>query len=204
MGPVTPEQVETLDEVIDSAKHLLNLINDVLDMSKIEAGSLTLFIEENVDLAAILNSATNTARALSRDKGLTVTLEIDSDVPPLRADRQRVLQAILNIVSNAVKFTEKGGVTLNAKRDGDEVVIAIRDTGAGIAPEDQAGVFEAFKQTKTGLRQSGGTGLGMPITKSLIEAHNGTIALQSAEGQGTTFTLRLPIKSDKLTPMPNA
>ncbi len=203
MGPVTPEQVETLDEVIDSAKHLLNLINDVLDMSKIEAGSMTLFIEDNVDLKAILTSAFHTAKVLATEKGLDVRLTMPEDLPLLRGDRQRILQAVLNVVSNAVKFTETGSVNIDAKQDAGDVLIVVRDTGPGIPLEDQAGVFEAFKQTKTGLRQTGGTGLGMPITRSLIEAHGGTVTLLSTEGQGTTFTLRIPIKSDKLVPMAN-
>jgi signal transduction histidine kinase len=204
MGPVTPQQVEMLDEVIDSAKHLLNLINDVLDMSKIEAGSLTLFIEDNVDLKAILTSALNTGRALAKDKTLTFNVLMAEDLPTLRGDRQRILQALLNVLSNAVKFTDAGNVTVKAKRGTEEdVVLEVSDTGPGIAPEDQAGVFEAFKQTTTGLRQVGGTGLGMPITKSLVEAHGGRIWLTSATGQGTTFYISLPIKSDKLVPMTN-
>lgn len=202
VGPVTTEQVEMLDEVTDSAKHLLNLINDVLDMSKIEAGSLTLFIEDNIDLKAILTSAMNTAKALAKDKTLTFNLLMPEDLPVIRGDRQRILQALLNVLSNAVKFTDEGGVTVKAKRDdAANIVIEITDTGAGIAPEDQAGVFEAFKQTKTGLRQVGGTGLGMPITKNLVEAHGGQITLKSAAGAGATFTIHLPIKSDLLVPM---
>lgn len=202
VGPVTPEQVEMLDEVIDSAKHLLNLINDVLDMSKIEAGSLTLFIEDNVDLKAILNSALNTGKALARDKTLTLDLLMAEDLPALRGDRQRILQVLLNVISNAVKFTEAGSVLIKAqKHDEAEVMLEITDTGPGIAKEDQEAVFEAFKQTSTGLRQAGGTGLGMPITKSLIEAHGGRIWLSSTVGKGTSFYIALPIKSDKLTPM---
>ncbi|MCU0464570.1 MAG: HAMP domain-containing histidine kinase [Anaerolineae bacterium] len=201
MGPVTPAQVETLDEVIDSAKHLLNLINDVLDMSKIEAGSLSLFIEDNIDLKAVLISSLNTAKALGREKELNINLLMPEDLPNVRGDRQRILQAVLNVVSNAVKFTEVGSVTIKATHEGGSAVIEISDTGPGIAAQDQFAVFEAFKQTKTGLRQAGGTGLGMPITKSLIEAHGGTISLKSEEGQGATFTLKLPIKSEQLVPM---
>lgn len=202
LGPVTTEQEEMLNEVIDSAKHLLNLINDVLDMSKIEAGSLTLFIEDNVDLKAILTSAFTTGKALAKDKPLALELIVPDDLPVLRGDRQRLLQILLNVLSNAVKFTETGGVTLKAAHSADgTVTLSVKDTGAGISAEDQAGVFEAFKQTRTGLRQAGGTGLGMPITKSLVEAHNGRIWLESVVGEGTTFYITLPIKSDQLVPM---
>jgi len=203
VGPVNTEQEDMLNEVIDSAKHLLNLINDVLDMSKIEAGSLTLFIEDNVDLKAIVNSAVNTGKALARDKPLTFEVNIPADLPALRGDRQRILQALLNIVSNAVKFTEEGGLKITAARDGENVLLEVTDTGPGIAKEDQDGVFEAFKQTKTGLRQAGGTGLGMPITKSLVEAHGGSLWLTSAAGEGATFHINLPIKSETLIPMTN-
>jgi len=201
VGSVNSEQEEMLNEVIDSGKHLLNLINDVLDMSKIEAGSLTLFVEDNVDLRAILTSSINTGKALAKDKPLRFDVQIADDLPVLRADRQRILQAMLNVLSNAVKFTEAGSVKIVAARNGDDVLLEVIDTGPGIAPEDQAGVFEAFKQTKTGLRLAGGTGLGMPITKSLVEAHGGRLWLTSEAGKGATFHIRLPIKSDTLVPM---
>ncbi|MBX3061849.1 MAG: hypothetical protein KF726_02675 [Anaerolineae bacterium] len=173
MGPVNEEQVETLNEVIDSARHLLNLINDVLDMSKIESGSLNLFIENNVSLKAILETVVSTGKSLIVEKEIELKTEIADMLPLIKGDRQRILQILLNIVSNAIKFTDEGYVSIKAYRQDQEVVFAIEDTGAGIAAEDQAAVFEAFKQTTTGLRQGGGTGLGMPITKNLVEAHGG-------------------------------
>jgi Amt family ammonium transporter len=107
----------------------------------------------------------------------------------------------LNILSNACKFTEEGFIRVVAAQADDEIYIAISDTGPGIAPEDRALVFEAFKQTHTGLRQAGGTGLGMPITKSLAEAHGGKLWLESDFGKGSTFYLTLPIKSEALVPL---
>jgi len=198
LGSVNQQQVETLNEVVDSAKHLLNLINDVLDMSKIEADSLKLFVEDDVDVRPMLNSVLSTGQTLLADKPVKIQAEIADYLPPLRADRQRILQIMLNIMSNACKFTEEGFIRLRAYQDDDHLVIRIQDSGPGIADEDQNAVFEAFKQTNTGLRQGGGTGLGMPISKSLVEAHGGRIWLESEVGIGTTFYVAIPIKSEAL------
>jgi signal transduction histidine kinase len=203
MGPVNDEQKEALEESIDSAKHLLSLINDVLDMSKIESGSLKLFVENNVDLKTVLDTVMSTGRSLLEDKPITLKAEIDPDLPHIRCDRQRILQILLNVMSNACKFTEEGSITLRAGQLNGELRFSIEDTGAGIALEDVTAVFEPFKQTETGLRQAGGTGLGMPISKSLVEAHGGRISLESIPSQGTTFTVIIPmhiaaVKSDTL------
>lgn len=200
LGPVNETQVETLDNVIISGKHLLNLINDVLDMSKIESGSLSLFVSDEVDIDEIVDEVYATGRALLSDKEVELKKEVVDDLPLIMGDQQRIRQILLNIISNACKFTEDGRITISVKKDIKDVIIAITDTGPGIAEKDQASVFEAFKQTETGLRQSGGTGLGMPITKSLVEAHGGEIHLESSVGAGATFTVRLPIRSDILTP----
>jgi signal transduction histidine kinase len=200
MGPVNEEQSETLYEVIDSAKHLLSLINDVLDMSKIESGSLSLFIENNVELPAILDTVIRTAKGLLAEKPVTLETDIAPDLPPLRGDRQRILQVLLNIMANACKFTEAGHIKLRARQVDDEIIFAVEDTGPGITLQDQPAVFEAFKQTETGLRQGGGTGLGMPISKNLVEAHGGRLWLESEPGKGTTFFVALPIESAILAP----
>lgn len=200
LGTVNEQQAETLNEVVDSARHLLNLINDVLDMSKIEAGSLNLFVEDNVNLYPILNSVATTGKALIGEKPIEISVEIKDELPAVRADRQRILQILLNIMSNACKFTEKGTIKIQAHRNDNEVIFSITDSGPGIAPEDQAAVFEAFKQTNTGLRQGSGTGLGMPISKSLAEAHCGRLWLESSTHQGATFYVAIPVKSDQLKP----
>jgi signal transduction histidine kinase len=200
MGPVNEEQAETLYEVIDSAKHLLSLINDVLDMSKIESGSLSLFIENNVELPAILDTVISTGKGLLAEKPVLLETDIAPDLPPVRGDRQRILQVLLNIMANACKFTDEGHIKLKAYRTQDDVRFAVEDTGPGITPEDQSAVFEAFKQTATGLRQGGGTGLGMPISKNLVEAHGGRLWLESEPGKGTTFFVALPIESAILAP----
>jgi signal transduction histidine kinase len=200
-GPVNEQQTELLTQVVNSGKHLLNLINDVLDMSKIEAGSLVLFIEDNIDLNALLHNAVSTGRSLLANKPVRLHIDIEDNLPLVRADRQRILQILLNIVSNACKFTEEGEIRVTALQANKEIVISIADTGPGIAPEDKAMVFEAFKQTTTGLRQGGGTGLGMPIARSLAEAHGGRLWLESEFGKGATFYIALPIKSEELVPM---
>lgn len=199
-GPVNEEQADLLNEVVKSATHLLALINDVLDMSKIEAGALVLFVEDNIDISNILKNSMNTARSLIGNKPVTLETAIDPELPLIRADRQRILQVLMNIISNACKFTAKGSIILTAKPMGDEVVISISDTGSGIELDDQAMVFQPFRQTKAGLRQGGGTGLGMPIAKNLVEAHYGRLWLESMPGEGTTFHLALPIKDNRLQP----
>jgi signal transduction histidine kinase len=201
IGPVNEEQVDLLREVIDSAKHLLGLINDVLDMSKIEAGSLKLFIEENVNLSAILDSVVTTGKSLLDDKPVAIESDIDPNLPAIRADRQRVYQILLNIMSNACKFTDDGKIYVRAHREGDDIKIAIQDSGPGIDPKDHEAVFQAFKQTEAGLRKGGGTGLGMPISKNLTEAQGGCLWLESKQGDGATFFVTLPIKSEQLVPV---
>ncbi len=201
MGPVTKEQEEALNESIDSARHLMDLINDVLDMAKIESGSLQLFITDNVDVNTILNQVISTGKILTVGKPVRLVLEVPEPLPLIRADRQRLLQVMLNVMSNACKFTEEGEITVRASTEGEHLTLSISDTGPGIAPEDYTGVFEAFKQTRTGLRQGGGTGLGLPITRSLVEAHGGTIRFESELGKGATFIITLPVRSENLVPI---
>jgi signal transduction histidine kinase len=204
MGPVNEQQVETLNEVVSSAKHLLSLINDVLDMSKIEAGALKLFVENDIDVAALLKSVLATAGTLIGEKPIAIRSSITPDLPLITGDRQRIYQILLNMTSNACKFTEEGSIELRAYREGDDLVIAVEDTGPGIAPEDQSMVFEAFKQTEAGLQKGGGTGLGMSISRSLAEAHGGRLWLESMPGNGTTFFLSLPLRSTVLEATPVA
>jgi signal transduction histidine kinase len=199
-GPINNEQEELLTEVVGSAKHLLNLINDVLDMSKIEADSLNLFIEDNVNLNSLVENTVSTGRGLLANKPVRLETMIEENLPLISADRQRIFQVLLNIISNACKFTEEGEIKVSAYRKDDEIVISVADTGPGIAPEYHAAVFEAFKQVKSTLRQSGGTGLGMPIAKNLTEAHGGRLWLESEPGKGATFFVALPVKSEDTVP----
>jgi signal transduction histidine kinase len=120
--------------------------------------------------------------------------EIDDSLPLITCDRRRVRQVLLNLISNAAKFTQEGSVTLKAHRNGNEILFAVIDTGPGIAPENQEMIFEPFKQTLDGLKEGSGTGLGLAISKRFIEAHKGILWLESEVGQGTAFYFKLPIQ----------
>lgn len=198
MGPVNDRQTEALNKVADSGKHLLNLINDILDISKIESGSLSLFIEDDVDIQQIVTTAAATAESLLAGKPVAVQCDVDPQLPLIWGDKQRILQILLNIVSNACKFTDEGHIRISARLRGDEMILAVEDTGPGISDDDYATVFQSFKQTDAGLRQGSGTGLGMPISKSLAEAHGGRMWLQSEVGKGSTFFVALPLKAENM------
>lgn len=193
MGPVNQQQSDTLEEVIVASQHLLNLINDVLDMSKIESGSLVLYVEDNIDPHSLLNTAISTAHSLIKDKPVKLLTNIQENLPTIRADSQRILQILLNITSNACKFTAEGHILFEARMQDKNLLIAICDTGPGISQDDKELVFGSFQQTETGLRTGGGTGLGMPISKVLAEAHGGRLWYESEIGSGTTFFVSLPI-----------
>ena len=198
-GEVNEKQIDLLEEVVHSAQHLLDLINDVLDISKIEAGSLNLFIEDDIDVGEIIANVASMARSLLAEKPIDVKLKIDEDLPRIRGDQQRIFQILLNLMSNACKFTDEGHITVSAACSGDKLVLTVEDSGPGIPFEEHVKIFEPFKQTKMGLRQgSGSTGLGLPIAKSLAEAHGGHLWVQSERGHGATFFISLPIKSEKL------
>jgi len=184
---------------VGSGKHLLNLINDVLDLSKIESGSLNLFVENDVDLSTICQTVVSTAKSLIAEKPVTIRANVAPDLPLIVGDRQRLLQVLLNIVANASKFTKSGSIEITAARQGDEILMSVTDTGPGIPREDWGLVFEPFKQTESGIRQGGGTGLGMPISKNLVESHGGRLWLDSTLGKGTTFYVALPIKANVLS-----
>lgn len=200
LGPVNEEQKDNLTEAIDSANHLLALINDVLDISKIETGSLNLFVEDDLNFKGILDDVVATTKILIKDRPVTLVTDIDPALPPIRGDRQRLYQIILNIMSNACKFTNEGEIKLSVHAQNGNVNITVKDNGPGIAADEHHLVFESFKQTDAGLRRGSGTGLGMPISKSLAEAHGGKLWFESEAGQGATFFVTLPLKSDRLTP----
>ncbi|MEO1288911.1 MAG: ATP-binding protein [Chloroflexota bacterium] len=192
-GPINDEQENLLGNIADSGQHLLNLINDVLDMSKIESGSLNLYIEEDIPLEDVIQTAIRYAEPLLDDKPVELVNNLPEKLPLIDGDRKRLLQIFLNILSNACKFTDEGQITIASELKEQAIQIAITDTGAGIAEEDKDHVFSAFKQTETGLRQGGGTGLGMPITLKLTEAHGGQLWFESEKGKGTTFFVELPL-----------
>jgi len=200
MGEVNDRQVEALNKVYNSGAHLLDLINDVLDISKIEANSLQLFVEENVNLSKEMNVVIDSAESTLKGKPVRLNVDIPQDLPLITGDRQRIRQIMLNLVGNACKFTDEGDVTLKLAHVGDDIVFTISDTGPGIAPEDQDGIYDPFLQGHAGLRH-GGTGLGLPICKRLIEAHGGNIRFETEPGKGTSFYVALPIQPAILTPV---
>jgi signal transduction histidine kinase len=194
-GALNNEQGTFLERVVSNGKHLLGLINDVLDISKIAAGSLSLYLEANTDLQELLAEIPSTVEALLQDKSVQFCMDI-RPIPLLMADRQRVYQIILNLLSNACKFTEAGQIDLRLDylASSQEICIEVADTGSGIADEEQDKVFRAFEQAASGLRLGAGTGLGMPISRALAEAHGGKLFFESRLGQGTTFTCILPLR----------
>lgn len=202
LGSVNEEQVDILNKITASGKHLLGLINDVLDISKIESGALTLFVEEKVNLATELQAVEATGHTILADKPVELKVDIDDNLPLVVGDKRRIRQIMLNLVSNACKFTEAGEVNIQLRRhEADEILFSVKDTGPGIAPEDHEAIFETFRQTEAGLRQSEGTGLGLPISRRLTEAHGGRLWVDSTLGQGATFNVILPIRSPYLLQM---
>jgi signal transduction histidine kinase len=193
-GPVNDEQKEYLDKSLGSGRHLLALINDVLDVTKIQSGMMKLFIENDFDPVSELREIVSVAEKLLADKPVKLIADIDPSLPTLTCDKRRVRQVLLNLISNAVKFTEQGSITLSAKARPDSILLAVSDTGPGIAPEDHNTIFNPFVQAETGIRHGGGTGLGLPISKSLVEAHGGRLWLESVPGEGAAFYVSLPLQ----------
>jgi signal transduction histidine kinase len=197
-GPVNEEQVDYLQKSLQSGKHLLSLINDVLDVAKVQSGKMKLFIEDNFDVGTELKDIVASTEVLLKDKPVKLVTEIDEDFPPMSCDKRRIRQVLLNLVSNAVKFTEQGTITLSARRRANKVLFTVADTGPGITPEEQTIIFEPFIQTESGIRHAGGTGLGLPISKSLVEAHGGRIWVESTPGVGSKFYVSLPISQGQV------
>lgn len=194
---LTPQQRQLLETMQRSAEALLALVNDILDFSKIEAGKMTLEVAD-VNLQALVGDVTTLVAELARKKGLAISVDIAADVPmEFRGDPIRLRQILFNLVGNAIKFTERGGVTisvrvLNDQPQGTEAIMlqwAVRDTGIGLNPEQQARLFQAFSQADVSTtRRFGGTGLGLMICRQLVELMGGTITVESAPGNGSTFT----------------
>ena len=195
-GPLNAEQTKQLRMVKDSGQHLLALINDVLDISKIEAGQIEIATAP-FDLPESIQKVVQTVTPLAEKKRLPVITRIEPDVNLITSDRRRVEQILLNLLSNAIKFTEQGGVTLTAEVLAGTLQISVTDTGIGIQPEDLAKLFQPFRQLDTGLtRQHEGTGLGLAICKRLVERLGGAITVESEWGKGSTFQFTLPIDAE--------
>lgn len=191
-GPVADEQKTLLELVLQSSTHLLSQINDILDMSKIQAGKMTLFVEDNVDLYEMLDGVIGVAATMFKDKPVGFDLDIDQGLPAISCDKRRIRQILLNLLSNANKFTERGTVMLRAKNRGDHVLFSVSDTGQGIPAALLPVIFEPYVQTAEGAKKEQGTGLGLPISRSFARAHDGELWVESIEGKGSTFFFTLP------------
>jgi signal transduction histidine kinase len=195
-GEMNEKQEDYLKDIHSSGKHLLSLINDILDLAKVEAGRMELNLSK-FDLPTAINNALTLIRERAMRQSIALAAEVDPQLGELNADERKLKQILLNLLSNAVKFTPEGGsITVGARIKGDMIEIAVTDTGIGIAPEDQAAVFEEFKQVGTDYtRKAEGTGLGLALTRRLVELHGGAMRLESEPGKGSTFAFTLPLNS---------
>jgi signal transduction histidine kinase len=192
-GEINEKQEEYLDDILSSGNHLLALINDVLDLSKVEAGQVELEIA-SFSLREALERGVVIVRERAVKNGVQLSLELAPDVDLVEGDERRLRQVVFNLLSNAVKFTPAGGsITVAAARAGDEVWVAVTDTGPGIAPEDHERIFEEFQQTDVGVRQREGTGLGLALSRRLVELQGGNLWVESELGRGSRFVFTLPM-----------
>src|SRR5258706_1847159 len=197
-GPVTELQQQDLTAIYNSGQHLLGLINDILDLARIEAGKMELNFEE-VKLSEMVNSVLSTAKGLVKEKPIQLVSKIPADMPTVRGDTMRVRQVLINLLSNASKFTDEGTITVEAlvhkgPNGKPEALINVIDTGPGISQEGQEKLFKAFSQVDgSATRKSGGSGLGLSICANLVQLHGGRISVHSSEGKGSTFWFTLPL-----------
>jgi signal transduction histidine kinase/DNA-binding response OmpR family regulator len=193
-GPVTEGQIDYLNRVRHSGEHLLGLINDILDLSKIEAGKMELF-KEPLSIADLVHSVMSSAQGLTKGKPIELRHEVMPNLPTIEADRTRLRQILLNLLSNAAKFTDTGSIAVQVTQRDTEVLISVTDTGIGIQPEHQELIFEEFRQVDgASNRLYEGTGLGLAICRRLIQLHGGQIWVESTPGQGSTFSFTLPLQ----------
>jgi signal transduction histidine kinase len=195
-----PEKIrEVLERVEKNGRHLLSLINDVLDLSKIEAGRLTLSLN-NYSMQDIIQTVFASVEALAMEKKLDLKMIVPNDLISGKGDGQRIAQVILNLLGNAIKFTDQGEVRVEVGLSNESFLVSVSDTGPGLSETDQAKIFEEFQQADgSSTRKKGGTGLGLSISKKIIEMHGGKIGVESTFGTGSKFWFTLPIKVDKQT-----
>ena len=196
-GEVPRKVQDVLERIQQNGRHLLGLINDVLDLAKIEAGQLTLS-PVDYSMREVVLGVVGATEALATEKHLELEIDVPADLPSARGDERRITQVLLNLVSNAIKFTESGSISIHAEVANGSFVVAVADTGMGIAAEDRERIFDEFQQVdSSSTRKKGGTGLGLAITKRIVELHGGRIWVESTQGQGSTFFVELPLGADK-------
>jgi signal transduction histidine kinase len=193
-----PENIqEVLERVEKNGRHLLGLINDVLDLSKIEAGQLVLSLND-YSMQEVVHTVFTAVESLAAEKNLELKISVSSDLAYGKGDEQRISQVLLNLVGNAIKFTEKGEVRVEATASNDTFVVSVSDTGPGLSEADQQGIFEEFHQVDgSSTRKKGGTGLGLSIAKRIVELHGGRIWVESTLGKGSIFWFTLPVRVER-------
>jgi two-component system, NtrC family, sensor kinase len=193
-GEINEKQAEYIGDILESGQHLLSLINDILDLSKIEAGRMELELSD-LDLPITIENTLILVRERAQRRAITLERTVEQRLGPIRADERKVKQVLLNLLSNALKFTPEGGkVNVSAATQDGMVEISVTDSGVGIAPADQEAVFEEFRQVGTASKKVEGTGLGLAISRKFIELHGGKIWVKSTVGSGSTFTFTLPLQ----------
>src|SRR5947199_3777269 len=196
-GELNEKQEEYLKDIYASGTHLLSLINDILDLSKIEAGRMELELTD-FDLPTALDNALTLVRERAGRRSIALQSAVDPRLGQVRADERKVRQVVLNLLSNAIKFTPEGGrIDVGAVPKDRFVEVSVSDTGIGIAPDDQEKVFEEFRQVGTAEKRAEGTGLGLTLCRKFIELHGGRIWVQSQVGVGSTFTFTIPVRRDE-------
>ena len=197
-GDVNEKQAEYLQDILASGRHLLSLINDILDLSKVEAGRLELELGR-FHLPTALDNALTLVRERASRHGIALEVRVDEGLGEIVGDERKIRQILLNLLSNAVKFTPEGGrIGVTATATDGLITISVSDTGIGIAPEDQEAVFEEFRQVgRDDARKLEGTGLGLTLAKKFVELHGGQIGVRSQVGQGSTFTFTLPVQPER-------
>jgi signal transduction histidine kinase len=193
-----PEKVrDVLKRLEKSGHHLLGLINDVLDLSKIEAGQVTLSLTD-YSMREVVQTVVTALESLAAEKNLALKVTVPLDLPPTRGDERRMTQVLLNLVGNAIKFTEVGEVRVEVRVSNGAVLVSVADTGPGISEAHHQKIFEEFQQADaSSTRKKGGTGLGLSISKKIIELHGGRIWVESSLGKGSTFSFALPVRAER-------
>jgi signal transduction histidine kinase len=193
-GEQSPKTRGALTRIQRNGRHLLNLINEVLDLSKIEAGQLSLSIEDYA-VEELVRGVYRTLEPLAREKNLTMTMDVSAQMPIARGDERRLSQVLLNLVGNAIKFTDAGEVAIRGSYTNGACLFSVADTGPGIAPDDREKIFEEFRQVDNSITKSkGGSGLGLAIAKRIVELHGGKIWVESEVGKGATFSFTIPAR----------
>jgi len=193
-----PEKIHgVVARVAQNGHHLLKLINDVLDLSKIEAGRLELAIGD-YSMKNVVDAAVSTVEPLAEAKSLPLHASVPPALPPAKGDEQRLIQVLVNLLGNAIKFTDEGEVTVEVEERGAEFVVSVTDTGAGISGADQESIFQDFRQADdSSTREKGGTGLGLAIARRIVAMHGGRLSVRSTKGQGSTFSFTLPVRVEQ-------